>query len=413
MIVAEADVRPGCTVVEAGAGSGALTLALLAAVGPDGPGRCRSSGARTTPGSRAGTSPGSSGGARQLGARRRRRGRGAGRAARAPGRARPARAVGGRRRRRRGAGPGGDRPELHPDRPAGDAVHRDALGRRSLRRRADHRDAGPRVGRRRAGGATEAPDGGAHRVPDHGSAGAARATRAARRGRGGSRTPPAPGVEWTAPPVELDGATTSTAATDASTAAATATADGAPATSVRGAPERRASRSRWGSRSRTHGARPAASATSASGTQRRSSASWSPGEHPTDGRAAEHGRDVGHLVAVAGSAGGGPGRRRRRRPRPGRTSQPVSSRVSRTAASAGCSSGSTAPPGRTHRRRVGVEQQQQRAGVDDGRRDAGHDQQVAPTSSRTSAEVPVAHPGPRRGARTGGPDGDEATAADR
>ncbi|MFP5308540.1 MAG: tRNA (adenine-N1)-methyltransferase [Actinomycetes bacterium] len=36
MIVAAADVRPGCTVVEAGAGSGALTLALLAAVGEQG-----------------------------------------------------------------------------------------------------------------------------------------------------------------------------------------------------------------------------------------------------------------------------------------------------------------------------------------------------------------------------------------
>lgn len=36
MIVASADVRPGCTVVEAGAGSGALTLALLAAVGTEG-----------------------------------------------------------------------------------------------------------------------------------------------------------------------------------------------------------------------------------------------------------------------------------------------------------------------------------------------------------------------------------------
>lgn len=36
MIVAGADVRPGCIVVEAGAGSGALTLALLAAVGPTG-----------------------------------------------------------------------------------------------------------------------------------------------------------------------------------------------------------------------------------------------------------------------------------------------------------------------------------------------------------------------------------------
>jgi tRNA (adenine57-N1/adenine58-N1)-methyltransferase catalytic subunit len=35
-IVATADIRPGCTVVEAGAGSGALTLALLAAVGPSG-----------------------------------------------------------------------------------------------------------------------------------------------------------------------------------------------------------------------------------------------------------------------------------------------------------------------------------------------------------------------------------------
>jgi tRNA (adenine57-N1/adenine58-N1)-methyltransferase len=36
MIVALADVRPGMTVVEAGAGSGALTLALLDAVGPTG-----------------------------------------------------------------------------------------------------------------------------------------------------------------------------------------------------------------------------------------------------------------------------------------------------------------------------------------------------------------------------------------
>lgn len=36
MIVALGDVRPGCVVVEAGAGSGALTLALLAAVGPTG-----------------------------------------------------------------------------------------------------------------------------------------------------------------------------------------------------------------------------------------------------------------------------------------------------------------------------------------------------------------------------------------
>ena len=36
MIVGLADVRPGMTVVEAGAGSGALTLALLDAVGPDG-----------------------------------------------------------------------------------------------------------------------------------------------------------------------------------------------------------------------------------------------------------------------------------------------------------------------------------------------------------------------------------------
>lgn len=36
MVVALADIRPGCTVVEAGAGSGALTLALLAAVGADG-----------------------------------------------------------------------------------------------------------------------------------------------------------------------------------------------------------------------------------------------------------------------------------------------------------------------------------------------------------------------------------------
>lgn len=36
MILAAADVRPGCHVIEAGAGSGALTLALLDAVGPTG-----------------------------------------------------------------------------------------------------------------------------------------------------------------------------------------------------------------------------------------------------------------------------------------------------------------------------------------------------------------------------------------
>ncbi|MEX0868053.1 MAG: tRNA (adenine-N1)-methyltransferase [Nitriliruptoraceae bacterium] len=36
MIVAAADIRPGCVVVEAGAGSGALTLALLDAVRPGG-----------------------------------------------------------------------------------------------------------------------------------------------------------------------------------------------------------------------------------------------------------------------------------------------------------------------------------------------------------------------------------------
>ena len=36
MIVSLADIRPGATVIEAGAGSGALTLALLAAVGPTG-----------------------------------------------------------------------------------------------------------------------------------------------------------------------------------------------------------------------------------------------------------------------------------------------------------------------------------------------------------------------------------------
>ncbi len=36
MILAEADIQPGCTVVEAGAGSGALTMALLSAVGPTG-----------------------------------------------------------------------------------------------------------------------------------------------------------------------------------------------------------------------------------------------------------------------------------------------------------------------------------------------------------------------------------------
>ncbi len=36
MILAAADIRPGCTVIEAGAGSGALTIALLGAVGPTG-----------------------------------------------------------------------------------------------------------------------------------------------------------------------------------------------------------------------------------------------------------------------------------------------------------------------------------------------------------------------------------------
>src|SRR3989442_14501090 len=36
MILFWADIYPGCRVVEAGTGSGALTLALLRAVGPDG-----------------------------------------------------------------------------------------------------------------------------------------------------------------------------------------------------------------------------------------------------------------------------------------------------------------------------------------------------------------------------------------
>ncbi len=36
LIVGFGDIRPGCTVIEAGAGSGALTLALLQAVGPTG-----------------------------------------------------------------------------------------------------------------------------------------------------------------------------------------------------------------------------------------------------------------------------------------------------------------------------------------------------------------------------------------
>jgi tRNA (adenine57-N1/adenine58-N1)-methyltransferase catalytic subunit len=62
MIVALADIRPGMRVVEAGAGSGALSLALLDAVGSGRFGCSRSSDARTTRSMRGATSSASTAG---------------------------------------------------------------------------------------------------------------------------------------------------------------------------------------------------------------------------------------------------------------------------------------------------------------------------------------------------------------
>jgi tRNA-5-methyluridine54 2-sulfurtransferase len=121
MIVQLADVCPGATVVEAGAGSGALTMALLRAVGPAG--RVLSFELREDHAEVAvATSPSGSGGSPQLGAADRRRRRGARRRALRPAHPRPARA--GRRRPRggRGAAPRRHPARLHPDRPAGDAA---------------------------------------------------------------------------------------------------------------------------------------------------------------------------------------------------------------------------------------------------------------------------------------------------
>ena len=56
-IVAMADIFPGARVVEAGVGSGALTCSLLRAVGPQRPACRRTSGVRSSPTSRAATSP--------------------------------------------------------------------------------------------------------------------------------------------------------------------------------------------------------------------------------------------------------------------------------------------------------------------------------------------------------------------
>ncbi|GMA97159.1 hypothetical protein GCM10025881_39830 [Pseudolysinimonas kribbensis] len=66
-ILAQADVFPGAVVVEAGVGSGALSLWLLRAIGPEG-GSSRSSVARSSPTSRAGTSRPSPGACRRTGA---------------------------------------------------------------------------------------------------------------------------------------------------------------------------------------------------------------------------------------------------------------------------------------------------------------------------------------------------------
>ena len=56
-IVHEGDIFPGARVLEAGAGSGALTCSLLRAVGPDGCAWCPTRCVTTTPTTRLATSP--------------------------------------------------------------------------------------------------------------------------------------------------------------------------------------------------------------------------------------------------------------------------------------------------------------------------------------------------------------------
>ena len=164
-----ADIFPGARVVEAGAGSGALTCALLRAVGTDGPGdlvrapgglrrgraaqrRRRSSAASTRPGSCGSATwsrrsderrcrPGGAGHAGALGVRRAES---------------PTALVPGRRALRL-------RRHHHPAEPD----RRDAAGARRVHRAARLGVDGPRLARRGPRGPARAPDAGSHRVPGH------------------------------------------------------------------------------------------------------------------------------------------------------------------------------------------------------------------------------------------------------
>jgi hypothetical protein len=182
MIVGLADIRPGMRVVEAGAGSGALTLALLDAVGPEGSVHSVERREDHAVDARRNVERFHGGPGRELGAR-------VGDVADVLATTTAHRVVldlpepwhaldgAARARARR------DPPHLPAVGPAGHGGHRGAVGPRRLHRRRDLRDARPRLGRRRARRASGAPDGRAHRVPD------ARAAGPPTRDEGGPRCP--------------------------------------------------------------------------------------------------------------------------------------------------------------------------------------------------------------------------------
>ena len=168
-ILAEADVFPGAVVVEAGVGSGALSLWLLRAIGADGaprvvraPRRVRRRRARERRDLHRG-------GAGELGRRRRRSGRGAarrgGRGIRRSRRPRHAGAVGVHRRRRRRAHARRRRALLHRDRDAAEPRRGVHPRHRAVHRARGERDDGARLARRGTRGAPRPPHDRAHRLP--------------------------------------------------------------------------------------------------------------------------------------------------------------------------------------------------------------------------------------------------------